>query len=170
MTIFAKTGKGYEEVAARSDLLTPRQRRVLIMVDGRRSVDELREMLPADDLQHTLGMLEEEGLIVLAGVRKNPGGAWRPPPLQGLPSITAFRPLPEPPNPDELEKARNFIINSLRSFSGHYAHLDVIEQACAAATHEELRRLLGPWLHALMQTRDGKRRAEELRAQLLKVI
>lgn len=40
--VFAKTPKGYEEVASRSGRLTPRVRRLLIFVDGKRSLDELR--------------------------------------------------------------------------------------------------------------------------------
>ena len=54
--IFAKTGKGQAEITTKAGGLTPRVRRVLIFVDGKRSVDELRTMLTADDLQHTLGM------------------------------------------------------------------------------------------------------------------
>jgi hypothetical protein len=168
--IFAKTAKGQEEVTSRSGGLTPRQRRVLIMIDGKRTVDELREMLQADDLQHTLGMLEEEGHIAMASLKEEATGALQPPPPEGLPSITAFRPAPEPPNTKEMEMARNFIMNSLKTFCGPFAHLEIVERAFAAKSHEELRRQFDPWLHAVMQTRDGKRRAEELRGQLLKVI
>ena len=38
---------------------------MLIFADGKRTVDEMREMLRSDDLQHTLGILEEEGYIEL---------------------------------------------------------------------------------------------------------
>ena len=66
--VFAKTPKGQAEIATKAGGLTPRQRRVLIMVDGKRSVEELREMLLTDDLQHTLGLLEETGLIEVGSV------------------------------------------------------------------------------------------------------
>jgi hypothetical protein len=56
--IFTKTQKGTEEMTNRSGGLTPRVRRVLIMIDGKRSVDDLRAMALADDLSHTLGELE----------------------------------------------------------------------------------------------------------------
>ncbi|HEX6734886.1 MAG TPA: hypothetical protein VF096_08725 [Azonexus sp.] len=168
--IFAKTARGQEEVTARSAGLTPRQRRVLIMIDGKRTVDELREMLQADDLQHTLGLLEEDGHIAVAGLKEETSGTLQPAPPDSLPSITAFRPLPEPPDSAEMEMARNFIMNSLRTFCGPYAHLDIVERTSTAKSHEELRQQFDPWLHAVMQTRDGKRRAEELRGQLLKVI
>jgi len=168
--IFAKTAKGQEEVATRSGGLTPRQRRVLIMVDGKRTVDELREMLQADDLQHTLGMLEEEGFIAMASVRVEATGQLRAPPPEGLPSITAFRPEPDPPNIKDMEMARNFMQNTLKTFCGPFAHLDIVERAYAAKTHYELRLQFDPWFHAIVQTREGKRRAEELRGMLLKVI
>ena len=66
--IFAKTRKGHAEIETRAGGLNPRVRRVLIFVDGKRPVEELRGMLQSDDLQHTLGMLEEEGFIEMTGV------------------------------------------------------------------------------------------------------
>ncbi len=167
--VFAKTQKGHEEITTKAGGLTPRQRRVLIFVDGKRSVDELRGMLQADDLQITLGLLEEQGLIEMASV-KDASGAVKPAPAEPQPSISAFRPIPDPPNRKEMDMARNFIQNSLKTFCGPFAHLEIVEAAFAAKTHEELRWQFDPWFHAIVQTRDGKRRAEELRSQLLKVI
>jgi hypothetical protein len=166
--VFAKTQKGHEELTAKSGGLTPRQRRVLIMVDGKRSVDELREMLQTDDLQHTLGLLEESGFIEVDAV-KDAAGIAQPAPAEPMPSITAFRPL-DAVNPKDMELARNFIQNTLKTFCGPFAHLHIVEAAYAAKTHEELRFQFDPWFHAVVQTRDGRRRAEELRAMLLKVI
>lgn len=167
--VFAKTLRGQEEVTHKSGTLTPRQRRVLIMIDGKRTVNELREMLQSDDLQHTLGMLEEDGHIEVSAL-KDVTGCAQPAPAEPLPSITAFRPTPNPPNPQEMEMARNFIMNSLKTFCGPFAHLHIVEAAFAAKTHDQLRQQFDPWFHAVVQTRDGRRRAEELRAQLLKVI
>jgi hypothetical protein len=161
--VFAKTARGQEEITAKSGGLTPRQRRALIFVDGKRSVDELRDMLQSDDLQHTLGLLEEAGFIEVATPAPASVGGEAP-------SITAFRPLPDPANPKELEMAKNFIMNSLKTFTGPYTHLTIIEAAFAARTHKELREQFGPWYNAIVQTREGRRRAEELRGQLLQVI
>lgn len=167
--IFAKTAKGQEELTARSAGLTPRQRRVLIMVDGRRSVDELRDLLQTDDLQHTLGLLEESGLIEMSSVHDEAGEAV-PAPEGNLPPITAFRPAPVPPSPKDMELARNFIQNTLKTFCGPFAHLHIVEAAHAAKSHEELRQQFDPWFNAVVQTREGRRRAEELRELLLRVI
>lgn len=46
-------------------------------------------MILADDLQHTLGMLEEEGYIEFHDLKGVPQAAVPPPPAK-LPSITAF--------------------------------------------------------------------------------
>lgn len=163
--IFVKTPKGVSEMETRSGGLTPRVRRILIMIDGKRTVDDLRAMALADDLTHTLGGLEEEGYIE---VLKAPEVA---PEADGsLPSITAFRPLPETVNPKDLDMARNFIRNTLRTFCGDATHLSIIEAAFAATTYEQMREVFGPWYHAIVESRSGRRRAEELRAELLKII
>ena len=165
--VFTKTPKGQEEIARRSGGLTPRQRRVLIFIDGKRTVAELREMVQSDDLQHTLGMLEEEAYIEVASVLDELGQATAP---DGpLPSITAFRPMDEV-GPRELEMAKNFMMNSLKAFVGPYSHLSIIEAVFAAPDHEQLREQFGPWFAAITQTIQGKRRAEDLRSQLLKII
>jgi len=166
--IFIKTAKGQAEITARSDALTHRQRRVLIMVDGKRTVSELSTLLQAADLQQTIGMLEEEGHIVSAGQHST--GAVRPVAPEDLPADPAFRTLPTPPKAQELEMARNFIINSLRSLHGHYANLSIITDATAATSHDELRQQFSHWLHAVIQTREGKRQADEWCRRLLEVI
>lgn len=165
--VFAKTPKGVEEMETRSGGLSPRIRRVLIMIDGKRSVDDIRAMALADDLSHTLGQLEEAGYIELLAP---PAAETGRQPDGGLAGITTFREAPNPPNKKEFDMAKNFIINSLKTFCGPMTHLTIVERAFAATTHEELREQFGPWFNAIVETRDGRRRAEELRSQLLKVI
>jgi hypothetical protein len=82
--------------------LSPRVRRVLIFVDGKRSVDDMRAMLQSDDLQHTLGMLEEEGYVELSGVI-DAASTLKPPPGP-LASITAFTDLPSTPTRSACSK------------------------------------------------------------------
>lgn len=162
--IFAKTPKGVSEMGTRSGGLTPRVRRILIMIDGKRSVEELRAMALADDLTRALGMLEEEGYIAVARtVEAAPADDAPPPP-------PTFRELPESPDPKDLEMARHFIVNTLRTFCGPMSHIGIVEAAFMAETHAELREVFGPWSRAIVETRDGRRRAEELRAELLRVI
>lgn len=163
--VFAKTPKGQEEVVAKSGGLTPRQRRVLIMVDGKRSVEELRTMLLADDLQNTLGLLEELELIAVTSAGGTPVTA-----AQSLPPITAFSPLPADTDPLRLQMARNFMVNTVNTFVGALGASSLLDRLAKADGHAGLRALYDEWYHAIVSSRDGRREAEALRSKLLQVI
>jgi hypothetical protein len=166
--IFIKTQKGVEEIGKRASDMSLRVRRILIMVDGKRSVDELRELALADDLDQALGLLEESGYI---GPIRQPEAAVPASEVDGgTPKEFAFRKIPETPDPKEMEMARHFILNTLYTFCGQWAHLSIVKAASAANTHEELRNSFIPWYNAIIETGEGRRRAEELSSSLLKVI
>jgi len=166
--VFAKTPKGQDEITSKAGGLTPRVRRVLIFIDGKRSIDDLRGMLQSDDLQHTLGMLEEAGYIELLSLTDKSGQniALKAP----LPSITAFRDLPAEPDPVDLQRARNFMTNTLNAFNGALGASSLLDRIDAAQGHAGLRALYDEWYHTIVMSRDGKREAETLRSKLLQVI
>ena len=166
--VFAKTQKGHDEITTKAGGLTPRQRRVLIFVDGKRSVDELRGMLQADDLQHTLGMLEEDGYIAVASATTPQGKVSAP--TAPLPSVTAFSDLPSSPDPLRLQQARNFMVNTLNTFVGSLGASSLLNRIDEAQGHEGLRALFDEWYHAMVMSREGRREAENLRSKLLQVI
>ena len=166
--VFAKTRKGQDEITSRAGGLTPRERRLLIFADGKRSLDELQRMLQADDLRPMLEKLRQAGYIAAIDAASEVGAS--PTTAPSLPTITVFRPLPGQPDPKQLELARNYLVNSLKTFCSPQANQQLIAAALAAKTHEELRWQFEPWLHAITQTLQGKLRAEELRAHLLKII
>ncbi|MBS1143252.1 MAG: hypothetical protein H6R14_658 [Proteobacteria bacterium] len=166
--VFAKTPKGHDEITSKAGGLTPRVRRVLIFIDGKRTVDDLRSMLQSDDLQHTLGMLEEEGYIEVSSLIDTTGKRGAAP--GALPSITAFSPLPAEHDPVRLQKARNFMSNTLNAFVGALGNTSLLDRIEQASGHDELRALFDEWYHAIVMSREGKREAEGLRAKLLAVI
>lgn len=167
--VFAKTQKGHDEIATKAGGLSPRVRRILIFVDGKRSVEELRSMILADDLQHTLGMLEEEGYIEFHDLKAAWPAAASPLPAK-LPSITAFGDLPAEPDPVRLQMARNFMTNTLNAFVGSLGTSGLLDRIDKSGGHQELRNLYDEWYHAIVMSRDGKREAESLRSKLLNVI
>jgi hypothetical protein len=63
--IFQKTTLGYEEIVNRSNGLPARMRRCLIMVDGKRSLSDLIELLKGEDISPLIQTLEIEGYIQL---------------------------------------------------------------------------------------------------------
>ncbi|MBK6356694.1 MAG: hypothetical protein IPF44_08250 [Betaproteobacteria bacterium] len=165
---FAKTPKGHDEITTKAGGLSPRVRRVLIFIDGKRTVDDLRGMLQSDDLQHTLGMLEEDGYIELASVTNDAGKPVAP--KAPLGSITAFGELPASHDPVRLQKARNFMNNTLNAFVGALGNSSLLDRIEKANSHVELRAMYDEWYHAIMMSREGKREAEGLRTKLLAVI
>lgn len=67
-TTYRKTEQGRNEIATRALRLVPRLRQALILVDGKRSDEELRKLIapPADD---TLQALLEQGHIEVIAVK-----------------------------------------------------------------------------------------------------
>jgi len=54
--IYVKTRKAAEEIDKRSHSLPPRARQVLILLDGKRSINDVMEMLPGKE---TLELLDD---------------------------------------------------------------------------------------------------------------
>ena len=69
-TIYRKTAKGHSEIETRALRLPPRLRSALILVDGRRSDDELRKLILQQPDQ-TLYTLNEQGLIEVIGITQD---------------------------------------------------------------------------------------------------
>lgn len=65
--IYSKTAKGVAEVATRSGALTPAMRRVLIMVDGRRTAAELELVARDGEFERIIAALLEKGMIEQTG-------------------------------------------------------------------------------------------------------
>jgi hypothetical protein len=82
-TIYRKTDKGHAEIETRAHRLPPRVRQALIVVDGRRSDDDLRKLImqqPDETLQSLLdgGFIEASGSI--SAPRPTPASAHAAPP------------------------------------------------------------------------------------------
>jgi hypothetical protein len=76
-TIFRKTDKGHAEIETRAHRLPPRLRSALILVDGKRSSDELRGLI-LQQADETLAALNEQGFIEVAAVAVPAAAAARP--------------------------------------------------------------------------------------------
>ena len=62
-SVYFKTEAGLDEMQRRQAGLNPRVRQLLILVDGKRSVVELRKMIAVDELGEFLSLLELKGFI-----------------------------------------------------------------------------------------------------------
>ena len=75
METYAKTPKGQDEIAHRTHGLGLRARRLLILVDGQRSVEDLRGLTGDAGTADALGELAAEGFIAPRGDASRPGEA-----------------------------------------------------------------------------------------------
>jgi hypothetical protein len=65
--IYVKTPKGSAEVRLRVGGLTLQARRILIMIDGARTLGELAPLVPGGTLEEVIGLLQSRGLIRPSG-------------------------------------------------------------------------------------------------------
>lgn len=98
-TIYRKTAKGHSEIETRAHRLSPRLRSGLILIDGRRSDDEVRKLIP-QQADETLQLLVEQAFIEIIGITQDapraPQPAARPveaaPPVAPPPAAPAVPP------------------------------------------------------------------------------
>lgn len=188
--VFVKTAKGQAELNLRSGALTPRSRRVLILVDGKRSVADLDALIQSETLRTILGQLEEDGFIEYVEAGKPavaaPPAVARPPakapagPATGtaakaeatLAAATPhpFGPLPDPADPRRLRQARQLMSEAIHNFVGTFGTKGLLQQIAGAQSHQDLRALYGDWLHLITLSLESPWEVSDLRDKLIRVI
>lgn len=94
-TIYRKTAKGHSEIETRAHRLSPRLRSALILIDGRRSDDEVRQLIP-QQAEETLQLLVEQAFIEIIGITQD---APRVPQPQARPVEAVPAAVPPPAAP-----------------------------------------------------------------------
>ncbi len=138
--IYSKTAKGVAEVAARNGALTPAMRRVLIMVDGKRTAAELQLVARDGEFESIVAALLERGMIEQTGtveadipdwvddeeatvVMDSPRGpdAIPAPRAAAQPAAApAPAPAPAPPKAPTLEERKRMAVRALYDRLGPY--------------------------------------------------
>ena len=175
MLAYAKAEKGFAEIENRSFGLHPKLRRVLILIDGKRTLDSLKSMLGLDGLEKMLEDLIQQGFIrtIAAGDEVPPVADAGHTPDH---AVAAQAPgdmlgdLPPTRSAAEVEKAKNFIINTLVHFHGQYTKLDLMRAVKACETHEQVRTHFADWQRCMRESRQAEKRLTELTGQLLAVL
>lgn len=115
--IYTKTPKGIAEVSLRSAQLAMTARRVLIMVDGKRTVDDLAVLLRPGEIDSVIAQLESTGLIQ----RVLHGSSLEVPTVFGrddaMPPMPAGAPS-EDANPMTLDEAKRRAVRELNDRLG----------------------------------------------------
>jgi hypothetical protein len=100
--VYKKTAKGQSEIETRANRLVPRLRSALILVDGRRTDEELRTLIPAQ-ADEALAVLEDQGYIEL--IAQAPPAASRAKPAAPAQS--------DPLSPARLDETRRLAVRFL---------------------------------------------------------
>ena len=131
-TIFRKTAKGAAEIETRAHRLAPRMRSLLILVDGRRDVDDLKSLI-AQQAEETLKALADQGFIEAVGETVKATAA-APPAAQPVPIVAARTTA-------DFEGLRRAAVRALNDTLGPSGELLALRME-KARTLEELQPLL----------------------------
>jgi len=146
-TIYRKTPKGHAEIESRALRLSPRVRSALILVDGRRSDEELQRVILAQPAE-TLQSLLELGLIEVISITQPMApqraasavapGAQTPAPAAAAP--VAPRPMTPALPPRSFETLRADLVRSFTDSVGPMSEALAIKME-RARSPDELRTL-----------------------------
>lgn len=174
-TLLSKTPLGVEEMQARKLGLTPLERRVLILIDGKRNFQELAAMAGNVALPDILANLMEKGRIQATGRAAAPAAAA--PPAQtvagaGAAAAGELSGLPDPAmrSPKEVEMARNFMMNTVNTVFQPNTRLSLLEAIASCKTAEDTPRVYPRWAETIASRAIGARRLPEFREKLFQVL
>ncbi len=191
-TLLGKTPLGVEEMQARKLGLSPLERRVLILIDGKRNFQELAAMAGNVALPDILANLMEKGCIQATGRVAAPVAPAAAPsgvPAAAVPATPAapagagaapagaspageLAGLPDPAmrSPKEVEMARNFMMNTVNTVFQPNTRLSLLEAIASCKTAEDTRRVYPRWAETIASSTIGARRLPEFREKLFQVL
>jgi DNA-binding MarR family transcriptional regulator len=144
--VYTKTPKGMAEVTTRGGALSLASRRVLIMIDGRRTVADLAPLLKPGEIDGVIATLEAAGFV------QRVGGEHARPPMRAIEA-------PPPAAGGTLE------VNTVMNEAGEERNLLTLEEAKRRAVRQVSDRL-GPDGDQMAQRIERCKNADELRERL----
>jgi hypothetical protein len=160
--IFQKTAKGQAEVESRSNALSMKERRVLILVNGENNAPRLKQLSLCENIVEILQVLLDGGFIVS-------DSATSP---QTASDTHADK---TEPDIDKTEtafdiSAREFMCNTLLTFANRTRVARLIEEIGEVESIEALKNMVKPWYQAISETPGGMYQADDLREEVNKMI
>lgn len=173
---FAKTATGKQAIETKHIPLSLVDRRVLLLVDGVKTGEELAMFCVGKDVSSILQSLLDQELIEIVATAAPPATT------SGVPDTApdTLSALPEPGDlglppasqrsAKEMEMARNFMINTVNTVFQPNTRLSLLEaiQGCNTAT--ELRQVYLQWEDTLSTSRIGLKRLPEFKKKLFTVL
>lgn len=181
--VYAKTDAGRAEINTRSLGLTPLQRRLLILVDGQRTLAELTLFITGQDVPALMAQIEAAGCVapVASGAHAS---ASRPAaaPSDGVAAATtdllqaehdlflSRLPPPEQRSAKEVDMAKNYMTNTVNTIYQPYTRLTLLEAIAACRSAQDTRQVYLQWADTLRQSAIGAKRLPEFQTKLAQVL
>lgn len=166
--LYFKTEKGRIEIDTRAGGLPAKLRRLLIMIDGRKTVGDLMSQTGLSmDMDSLILQLREEGYIDLAGAALQsdfvlpdsvPAAASLPD-LLAMPAVIQAAPEYGPVSADDLSAMRRLMLDCARIYLGLMG-ADLMRRIDAADSEERLRACVPAWHMAMRESKAGRVVAE----------
>ena len=153
--IFHKTAKGQTEVETRTNALSMKQRRVLILVNGENNAATLKQLSLCDNIVEILQTLLDGGFIRLDGA--------------SVTQTDVTQAVQETVSAVEVS-AREFMCNTLLTFANRVRVAKLIEEINAVEDIDALKDMIKPWYRAISETPGGMYQADDLRNEVQKII
>lgn len=151
--VYVKTPKGITEMNERGPDLSPRERRILIMADGKRDANEISAMFPNDEVNVLFANLLEKGYLT---------------PLLPLTTSPTAQSATVAPPVDEAQRflmAKNLMSNTVKMLLGNMGS-GLINRIDKCNNFDELRPLFQVWREAIVMSKDGRKQVVDLEGRL----
>lgn len=175
--IVAKTAIGQQEVLTRALGLPPLTRRLLIVVDGKRTGKELAVFVDGHSVVELLNeLLTRQCIQVLGTVNATAPVAAQPAAPQKTVSVTqpdaalANLPPPESRSVTDVAMARNFMINTVNMEFGQHMRMSLIKAVDESTTAAELRQVYPLWLSTMAASSSAAKGLPGLKDKLFRVL
>ncbi|MGI9316526.1 MAG: hypothetical protein ACR2QW_04255 [bacterium] len=151
-TVFNKTRKGQLEIRNRSGGLSMIERRLLILVDGKRTAEDIWRITKVADYEHLLTQLSSAGFIVSGGTTPAPN---KPSGAENVGQL------------DQNMAPKTFMLTTLRSMASPMHAARVGKQIEVAENREALQALVDTWYQAIADNPANLTRVDGMRLTLL---
>ena len=156
--VYEKSTTGYREIAGNQRSLSLRQRQILIMIDGKRSENELAALLNSPDASQIIAELAGMGYIQQAG-----STAPVTPPLPIINNQTSAQ-YPDI-STEQLAAVKEIMVVSSNECLGIMGR-GLAQKIAAVETRDELKSWVSQWHMAIRESRLGKPLAGVLMEQV----
>lgn len=172
--VVAKTAIGQDEIKTRARGLSPMLRRLLILVDGKRTGQELASFVNGHAVADLLDELVQQQCIELVTPSSEPEATPAAPsgPDKQATHDAALAVLPPPESRSALDlaMARNFMTNTVNTIFQPNTRLTLLKAIQACQTSAEARAVYPRWAEAMAASTIGAKRLAEFQDKLFKVL